>query len=123
MQCFVFFPTPFGLPLSRAWDAVKLTPPRAWRDQAWGQWLPPVPACGTTLERLRRGYSKGPSATLFVGGLQELKTMAASPLCGWLSGLIMRGSLIAAMVGAPSLPTECSGGAETGLATSGEPVQ
>ena len=55
-----------------AWDAVKLTPPRAWRDQAWGHWLPPVLACRTTPERPRRGYSKGPTATLFAVGVQEL---------------------------------------------------
>ena len=49
--------------------------------------------------------------------------MAASPLLGWLFGLILQGSLIAAMVGASSLPTECSGGAVTGMAASGDPLQ
>ena len=85
-----------------AWDAVKLTPPRAWRDQAWGHWLPPVLACGTTPERPFGVTRRGPQQLCLLWGCRNFKSTCASPLWVWPSVLGLWGSLIAWVAGAPA---------------------
>ena len=87
---------------------------------AWGQWLPPGLVSGPTPERPRRGYSKGPSATLFAGGLLKLKSITVRP--SWLWLLPGAAGVCSTVMAGAAPSTRLDGVAVPGMASRGDPM-